>query len=97
MALVTALPRVLPVTLLAGRDLPPLFILWLGFIPVCILSALLAPELLLKNGELHLGIDNIFLLAAVPTVLVSWKTGSLFGAIIVGMGCVALGRFWGLG
>ena len=34
MALVTLIPRVMPVTLLAGRELPPLLTRWLSFVPV---------------------------------------------------------------
>lgn len=92
MAVVTALPRILPITLLAGRKLPPPLMRWLSFVPVAVLAALLAPEILLKNGELHLAPDNLFLLAAVPTLLVSWRTGSFFGAVAAGMGAVALMR-----
>ena len=36
MALVTLIPRVLPVTLLAGRNLPPLLTRWLSFVPVSV-------------------------------------------------------------
>jgi branched-subunit amino acid transport protein len=37
---------------------------------------------------------NIFLWAAVPTFLVCWKTKSFVGAVVTGMGCVALGRIF---
>ena len=85
MALVTLIPRVMPVTLLAGRELPPLLTRWLSFVPVSVLAALVAPDLLLADGKL-----NIF-----PTLLICWyKKGSLFGALAVGMGTVALIRYW---
>ena len=75
MALVTLIPRVMPVTLLAGRELPPLLTRWLSFVPV--------------SG------DNLFLIATFPTLLICWyKKGSLFGALAVGMGTVALIRYW---
>jgi len=95
MAAVTALPRTLPLTLLAGRTLPETFIRCLSFVPVAVLSALLAPEILLREGELSLGPDNLFLLASLPTLLVAWKTNSFFGAIATGMAAVALGRLLG--
>ena len=96
MCLVTLLPRVLPVTLLAGRKLPPLLERWLSFVPVSVLAALVAPELLLTGVKLNLSSDNLFLIAAVPTLLISWyKKGSLSGALVVGMGTVALLRhYW---
>lgn len=95
MSLVTALPRILPLTLLAGRALPPIFTRCLSFVPVAVLAALLAPELLVRNGGLSLGPDNPFLLAAVPTFLVAWRSNSFFGSIATGMAAVALARWWG--
>ena len=87
MALVTLIPRVMPVTLLAGR--------WLSFVPVSVLAALVAPDLLLADGKLNITGDNLFLIATFPTLLICWyKKGSLFGALAVGMGTVALIRYW---
>lgn len=95
MVLVTALPRVLPITLLAGRTLPPLLMRWLSFVPVSVLAALVAPELLLRAGVPDFSPGNLFLLAAFPTLLIAWRTGSFFGAVATGMGTVALVRlFW---
>ena len=95
MCLVTLIPRVTPITLRAGRELPPLLTRWLSFVPVSVLAALVAPELLLADGRLNLTGDNLFLIATVPTLLICWyKKGSLFGALAVGMGTVALIRYW---
>ena len=90
MALVTLIPRVMPVTLLAG-----LLTRWLSFVPVSVLAALVAPDLLLADGKLNITGDNLFLIATFPTLLICWyKKGSLFGALAVGMGTVALIRYW---
>lgn len=95
MCVVTLIPRVVPVTLLAGRELPTLLRRWLSFVPVSVLAALVAPDLLLTDGHLNLSGDNLFLLATLPTLLICWyKKGSLFGALAVGMGTVALVRWW---
>jgi branched-subunit amino acid transport protein len=97
MALVTYLPRVLPVWLLSQRTLPPLLIDWLRYVPVTVLSALLLPALTVQENRIDVGFDNIFLWAAIPAVLVAWKTKSFFGTVLVGMGVVALARYlWGL-
>ena len=89
MALVTLIPRVMPVTL------PPLLTRWLSFVPVSVLAALVAPDLLLADGKLNISGDNLFLIATFPTLLICWyKKGSLFGALAVGMGTVALIRYW---
>ncbi len=92
MMLVTYLPRLLPVWLLATRKLPEVLITWLRYVPAAVLSALLLPALLVKGSELNLAWSNLYLLAFLPTLLVAWKTRSLFGAVVVGMAFVALAR-----
>jgi branched-subunit amino acid transport protein len=95
MAAVTALPRILPVWLLADRTLPPIIERWLKYVPVSVLSALLLPSILIPEGAIDLGFSNLYLWAALPTLLIGWKTRSLFGAVIAGMALVALARFLG--
>ncbi len=92
MMAVTYIPRALPVLALSRRALPETVIRWLGFIPVAVLSAMLLPSLVAPEKALDFSSDNIFLWAALPTFLVSWKTRSFVGAVVTGMACVALGR-----
>lgn len=94
MVLGTVLPRALPMTLLADRPMPPKVRRWLSFVPAAILAALVAPGIFLREGRLFLSTDNIFLLATPLTMLVAWKTRSLFATLAVGMALVALGRWW---
>ncbi len=96
MLAVTYVPRMLPVVALASRNMPPALIRWLGFIPTAVLSALLVPDLVVREGSLDFGMDNIFLWVALPTFFVAWKTKSFFGAIFTGMGLVAVAR-WMMG
>jgi branched-subunit amino acid transport protein len=92
MAAVTYLPRLLPTWLLSSRDLPRWLVLWLRNVPVAVLAAMLFPAIATQRGELFLSPRNLFLLAALPTLLVAWKTHSLFGSVITGLVVVALGR-----
>ena len=95
MCLATLVPRVVPVTLLAGRELPPLLACWLSFVPVSVLAALVMPDLVLVGGNLELSFDNLFFIASFPTLTVCcYKKGSLFSALDVGMGTIALIRYW---
>jgi len=59
---------------------------------VAVLSAMLLPSLVAPEKSLDISFNNIFLLAALPTFLVCWKTRSFVGAVVTGMACVALGR-----
>ena len=93
MLVVTYLPRVLPVWLLASRSLPPLTVAWLRYIPVAVLAAMLLPSLMVQEGRISLAVENLFLWAAFPTLLIAWKTRSFLGAVIVGMGIVAVARY----
>ena len=97
MTLVTFLSRVIPILLLSGRKMPKIAERWLSLIAPAILSALLWPELLLdRSGQTpSFSFYNIYLLAAIPTFLVAWKTKSLFGAVVTGIATVALVRLLG--
>ena len=97
MTAVTYIPRFLPLWLLSSRSLHPGLMRWLEMIPPAVLSALLAPALFLQKDttgaeSLFLSLDNIFLLAAVPSFLTAWKSKSFLGTVAVGMGSVALLR-----
>lgn len=92
MALVTFLPRLLPVWFLSTRSLPRVVTTWLRYVPAAVLAAMLFPSILVSNNQLNFSFTNLYLLAFIPTLLVGWKTKSLFGAVVVGMTLVALGR-----
>lgn len=96
MAVVTVIPRVLPSWLLAKRELSSFIKEWLGYIPIAVLSAMLLPSLLLKDKVVEVGFYNTFLWAAIPTLLVAWKTKNIFLTVALGMGFIAIGRFYGM-
>ena len=95
MTLVTLIPRVMPVTLLAGRELPPLLTRWLSFVPVAVMAALLGPDVFIYQGEFMPTHHNLFLMTAIPALLVAWWSKSFFGTIAFSMGFVALMRYLG--
>jgi branched-subunit amino acid transport protein len=93
MAAVTYLPRLLPLWLFTSKPLPRLMITWLRYVPVAILAAMLFPALLVTDRGIELGVHNVYLWASVPTLIVAWRTRSLFGSVMVGMAIVALVRW----
>jgi branched-subunit amino acid transport protein len=97
MAVVTYLPRLLPTLFLSGRNLRPLLIAWLRLVPPAVLAAMLAPSLLVREGQVDLGFDNLFFWAALVAFPVAWKSKSLFATVVVGMGLVSLARYFGGG
>ena len=86
MMLVTVLVRY-PVLAIVGRvTLPERAIHALRFVPVAVLSAIIAPELLIRDGSLSLSLSNAYLVGGFISLLVAWRWGSLLAAILAGMG-----------
>ncbi len=96
MMIVTYVPRTAPLLFLTRFDLPKGVILWLKYIPVAVLSALLYPSILLPAGELDVSSSNEFLIAALPTLIVVWYTRSLFWTVVVGVLAVSVLRGMGV-
>jgi branched-subunit amino acid transport protein len=92
MALVTYLPRMLPLVVLSRFKLPPLLLRWLEFVPVAVLSALLASGLLVRDARLALPPQHPELLAALPAFAVAVWTRSLMGTVVTGIVAMALLR-----
>lgn len=91
--LVTVLPRVLPITLLAKTILPEKLVGFLACLPVAILAALLAAELLLDGQHPALSTNGWKLLAALPTLWVAIRKDDLLLTVFTGIASLALLRF----
>ncbi len=95
MSIVTYLPRFLPMFFLSKKKLSPLVESWLSYVPVAVLSALLGPILFIKDGQFTLSLSsNPYFWAALPTFAVALWTRNMFLAVLTGMGCMALLRFF---
>lgn len=85
MVVLTFIPRFLPLVLLGNKELPDKVVLWLSYIPAAVLSALLAPSILLKDGSLYLSLENTALIALFPTIFVALKTKNIFYTVSGGL------------
>lgn len=94
MMAVTYGPRFIPALALSSRNLPPVLVRWLGYVPTAVLSAMLFPSLVIRDGSIDLSFSNIFLWAAFPTLAVMIFTRSFFGTVAVGMASVAAARYF---
>jgi branched-subunit amino acid transport protein len=81
-----------PLVALASRNLPESVVRWLSYVPAAVLSSMLFPALLIKDGAVDVSPDNYFLWAAVPAFILAWRTRSFFGTVALGMALVAAGR-----
>lgn len=93
--LVTLIPRFVPVMYLKAEKLPPLLRHWLSFVPVSVMAALLAAQIFFYEDRFNAGPSNLYLVTAIPSLLVAWKTKSFFGTIIFAMLFVAGMRYFG--
>lgn len=93
---VTLLSKLLPVTFLKGDNLPLTLRHWLSFVPVAVMAALVGPDVFIYEGQFNPGPSNLFLMAALPALLVAWWFKNYFLTIAVGIGLVILARFTGL-
>ena len=96
MALVTVLPRILPLLLLSAANLPGWLRIWLEYIPVAVLAAMLVPSLLIADGHLDFSQENVYLWAALPCLWVTWHTRSLLGTVGTGLVIVIAARLLGM-
>ena len=92
MALVTFTPRYGVLALLGRVEMPKPLFKALRFVPVAVLSAIIVPDLLLKDNNLYFAPQNSFLVAGIVGAVVSWRTKNLLLTIVVGMAAFLLWR-----
>lgn len=90
MALVTAIPRFLPVAILSRFEFPEIFREWLSYIAPAVLAALVAVSVLAPNGTIVMSPDNLYIWAFIPTLVVAIYTRSPFYTLVTGIGVMAL-------
>ena len=92
MMLVTYLVRY-PVLAIVGRvPLPDRVVRALRFVPVAVLSAIIAPELIFRDGNLALTPTNEYLVAGLIALLVALRWGNLLITLAAGMASFFLWR-----
>lgn len=84
-ALVTFIPRVLPLMLLSRISIPEWGMRWLSFVPIAVMAALVAQELFVTDGRFAGLSTNVELIAALPSFWVAVKTRSLLGTVVTGI------------
>ena len=85
MALVTFVPRYLPFALAGRVKLPATLERGLDFVPVAVLTAIIAQSTLIRGGELDLTSGNLHAIAALAAFVTALATRHLFLTISVGL------------
>lgn len=90
-ALVTYLPRYLPILLFKDAELPVWFQKWMGYLPISIFASLIATDIFFWGESLELNpITNSKLLPSLITVFIAYKTKSMIYSILGGVFTIAL-------
>jgi branched-subunit amino acid transport protein len=75
-----------PVLALVGKiELPKPVLRALKYVPPAILAAIIVPELLFREDQLYIALDNSYLVAGIFAALVAWRTKNLLLTIVLGM------------
>ena len=90
MAAVTAPARVVPLAFLTAKELPKSLKIYLSYVPVAVISAMLAPQLFLSGGRIDLSFRNLYLWVSISAFAVAWKTRSFSWTVLAGIVVMAM-------
>ncbi|MDD4803214.1 MAG: AzlD domain-containing protein [Syntrophomonas sp.] len=89
-ALVSMLPRILPVALFSRYEFAEPLKKWLSYVAPAVLGSLTALSVLAPEGFVDISIHNRFIWAFIPTLVIAIKTKSLFATLFIGIVTMAL-------
>jgi len=93
--LLTFLIRLSFISLLASWEMPPLAQRALSFVPPAVMTAIVFPELLVRDAHLAVSMDNRRLIAGVIPIFVAWRFKKIMPTIVVGMAALWLLQWLG--
>ena len=85
LALGTFLIRISFILLFSNREIHPLIVRALRFVPASVLLALVLPQILTRNNSLRISITNPQLIAGIIAALIAWRTKNVLFTILSGM------------
>lgn len=62
----------------------------LHYVPPAVLSAIIVPELLIRDGSVSLSFENIRLLAGIVAIVTAWVSRNTLLTILVGMAALLI-------
>jgi branched-subunit amino acid transport protein len=93
-SIVTFIPRVVTLIHHIKNEITNLGLDWLKHVPVAVMAALLAQELLLSEQVFSIKDNALNLVAALPAFLVAIFTRSLLGTVMIGVLSLMILRFF---
>jgi len=75
-----------PVLVLVGRiELPKNVFHALKYVPVAVLTAIIAPAMVMPTGSIEISLNNAYLIGGIVGILVSWRTQNLLATIVISL------------
>lgn len=62
------------------------------YVPIAILSALIAPAVFAPNGQVNLSVGNDYIWASLLSALIAYKTRNAFLTVFAGMAVIIINR-----
>lgn len=95
MAVVTYLPRMLPMLLLNNREIPEKIVRWMSFIPVSIFAALIFSDIFFWENKFSINpLENLKLIPAIVVFFIAYKTKNIMWSIVFGVVGISLMVWW---
>ncbi|WP_413518125.1 AzlD domain-containing protein [Carnobacterium maltaromaticum] len=95
MAVVTYLPRMLPMLLLNNREIPEKIVRWMSFIPVSIFASLIFSDIFFWENQFSINpLENLKLIPAIVVFFIAYKTKNIMWSIVFGVVGISLMVWW---
>ena len=95
MAVVTYLPRMLPMLLLNNREIPEKIVRWMSFIPLSIFAALIFSDIFFWENQFSINpLENLKLIPAIVVFFIAYKTKNIMWSIVFGVVGISLMVWW---
>jgi len=93
MAVLTFIPRYLPLAFAGKAALPPLLERAFSYVPIAVLTAIIVQTVFVRDGVLFLSVHNPHIWAASAAVAIAIWRKHLFLTIVVGLLAYLIARF----
>jgi len=90
----TFLIRLSFISLPANWEMPHWAQRALSFVPPAVMTAIVFPELLLRDGHLAVSLDNHRLIAGLIAIMVAWRFKTIMPTIVAGMAALWLLQYY---
>jgi branched-subunit amino acid transport protein len=78
------------IVFMGKMQVPPTMQQALRFVPIAVLSALIAPALFFSGASLNVSLSNFRLIAGILAIVVAWRTKNVLLTIFSGMACLLI-------